>query len=274
MTDYPSDTIDLCEDVNSKILDAAIYEDLVTLKQLMQCTEADVNTQEEPVCTEFQNSVSESPEKGKGCGRTPLWWSVYNNNLTMVRFLLEQPNINGGEYGKMEDSDIHSDVNFIYMKSHFLLTPLMIASIDNNAVMVKLMLTYPTFKRNINQKSVPHLYTSLNYAANYAYQEVVLALLSEPSVNVNAQTKSGWTPLRLAAWQGNVEIVSILLRCNKTDITIQDSENKTALEVAKEKKEEAISQQREDWYIERLDDVIKLLESRAAGQTPPGDPTC
>ena len=46
----------------------------------------------------------------------------------------------------------------------------------------------------------------------------------------------------MAAAYGDVKLVGILLRCNKTDITIKKNEwSKTSLERAKYKKEEANS---------------------------------
>ena len=75
----------------------------------------------------------------------------------------------------------------------------------------------------------------------------------------------------MAAAYGGVKLVGILLRCNKTDITIKKNEwSKTSLERAKYKKEEATKEEE----IKRYDDIIKLFESRAAGQTLPGGAKC
>ena len=243
--------------MNFKLLEAAkdfYFKDLATLKQLLQCPRADVNTQEQPLCTE-------NIEFEKGCGRTPLYWSVENNNLPMVRFLLEQPNINGREYGKME-------------RLTGQLTPLMNACYDGRVDIVKLMLTYPTFTRQINEKSKDQkASTPLIYASLAGHQEVVLVLLREATINVNAQKSDGWTALHAAASNGHVEIVSILLRCNKTDINIKSASNKNAIDAAKESREYYVSQQNTE-TVKEINDAIKLIESRAAGQTPPGDPTC
>lgn len=239
--------------MNFKLLEAAKEGNLATLKQLLQCPRADVNIQEKPICTE-------STEEGKGCGRTPLYWSIQHNNLPMVKFLLEQPNINGSEYGKAED-----------WTSQW--TPLMLASFRGYADIVKLMLTYPNFKRLINQREIPHFYTPLMEAALSGQQnmnETMLELLKVPSINVNAKTKYGSTILHYAAQNGRVEIVSILLHCNKTNITIKDDLNETALETAKIRKEDAS----EEEDIKIYDDIIKLMESRAVGEILPGDPTC
>ena len=62
---------------------------------------------------------------------------------------------------------------------------------------VKLMLTYPMFRDRINQRSGPDLSTPLIYAngGSPENEEVVLALLREPSINVNVQNWDGNTLL-------------------------------------------------------------------------------
>ena len=62
-------------------------------------------------------------------------------------------------------------------------------------------------------------------------------------------------------------IVSILLCCSKTDITIRGYQSETALELAKEQKGRYPDR-------EKYDEIIKLIQSRAAGETLPGGATC
>ena len=177
----------------------------------------------------------------------------------MVKLLLEQPNINGSEYGKKEGWTTQW-------------TPLLLASYNGYVDIVKQMLSYPTFKRLINQESVPYSTTPLIDAAHNNHYEVVLELLRVPGIDINnARQYEGLTALDKAVADGDVKLVGILLRCNKTDITIKKNEwSKTSLQRAKYKKEEATKEEE----IKRYDDIIKLFESRAAGQTLPGGAKC
>ena len=71
---------------------------------------------------------------------------------------------------------------------------------------------------------------------NYAVKKLDLAyvkLLIDYNANINyPQGYLKWTPLMQAAHRGNVEILRLLLR-NNADTTMQDSSNKTPLQIAR-----------------------------------------
>ena len=276
MTDYPFDIVeDICEDVNSEILDAARGDNLAVLKALSQCQGADVNTQETP-CTGSEG-------KGVGCGRTPLWWAVFHENLPMAEFLLEYP----GAFSSIDDVQKFGKSEDWYKETQ--MTPLVLACSDGeipggrgDPAMLKLMLKYPIFQSNLNRAGGPSSYTPLMKAAIQGddYENIVLVLLADPNMNVN--TKGGYfkdtTALHVAALNGRSRIVDILLRCSKTDINIKDRFNKNALDRAKDGLEDAQERcRKEQRYCDSPGEYIKtieLLEKRAAGETLLGGSTC
>ena len=73
------------------------------------------------------------------------------------------------------------------------------------------------------------------------------------------QNSDGWTALHAAISNGYVETVSILLRCNKTNINIKSAANKTAIDQAKESREYWVSQQDTE-TVKDINDAIKLVE--------------
>lgn len=52
--------------------------------------------------------------------------------------------------------------------------------------------------------------TALTQACDRSRTDAALLLISHPGINVNLQTKSGYTALMLAAWKGNIKIVQAL----------------------------------------------------------------
>ncbi|MBI3815083.1 MAG: ankyrin repeat domain-containing protein [Nitrospinae bacterium] len=76
-------------------------------------------------------------------------------------------------------------------------------------------------------------YTPLHFAAFYASQPNVAALLIEKGADVNAKDNYGRTPLYVAAWKGQVNFVTLLLK-KGADPVIATKEGKTPLMIAKE----------------------------------------
>jgi len=264
-----------CEDVNSKILEAAKEDDLTALKLLSQCPKADLNTQETP-CTGSEG-------EGQGCGRTPLWWAVFHNNLPMAEFLLEYPGLrfDGKKWGKAEKWYKESQVSPLFLTCSDGVNP----SAKYDTDMLKLMLKYPAFQLQLNTAGGPDSYTPLMGAAlaGAGFENIVLVLLADPNTNVNTITNK-WNPnaLYVAAHNGRFRIVDILLRCSKTDINHKNLYNKTALIAARSGMEDA--QEDCDKSVSctgnlntRLRNYVKtieLIEARAAGETLLGGSTC
>ena len=89
---------------------------------------------------------------------------------------------------------------------------------------------------NINML-VPH--NLLTYAAQRNNENVVEYILDEGICSVNDRDDSGFTALMRASYMGHDGIVKLLLN-NGADKFIKNSEGKTALDLAKEYKQEKI----------------------------------
>jgi ankyrin repeat protein len=55
-------------------------------------------------------------------------------------------------------------------------------------------------------------FTPLHRACKHGHTAAVKELLATRKVDVDAQTKAGWTPMLLAAASGAVEVVRVLLQ--------------------------------------------------------------
>ena len=78
--------------------------------------------------------------------------------------------------------------------------------------------------------------TALMEASKGKQKEIVRLLLKHKKIDVN---KHNWESTRTAlfyacAVQNNVEVISLFLRCPKTDITILDENFKTAIQIAED----------------------------------------
>ncbi len=73
---------------------------------------------------------------------------------------------------------------------------------------------------------------SLHYTAREGNYKIS-RLLIEKGANVNSQSNQGYTPLILAAYNGNIEIVELLME-NGADKTLTDKNKKNAIDYAKE----------------------------------------
>ena len=57
-------------------------------------------------------------------------------------------------------------------------------------------------------------------------------LLKDPRTDVNRQDSDGWTPLRVAADNGHLEVVRVLFMGSGIDVNMQDLRGKTPLMAA------------------------------------------
>ena len=73
----------------------------------------------------------------------------------------------------------------------------------------------------------------LHFAAQYGFATTInLLLQNDSTIDINVQKKkSGDTPLHLAARHGSAEVITVLLK-KEAQTTIQNSNNKTALDIA------------------------------------------
>ena len=144
-------------------------------------------------------------------GWTPLHEVCENNNIEIVKLLLEQPNI---------------DVN---AKDYDGWTPLSIACINHKLENVKELLSHPNI--NVNAKDYKGK-TTLYHACRGGYPKVVVKLLLEhPNIDVNLQDYKGMTPLYVACKSKNIEIAKLLLSIPDIKINFNITEFKNQVKL-------------------------------------------
>ena len=114
-------------------------------------------------------------------------------------------------------------------------TPLMLAAQQGNLEIAKLLVDEGA---NVNAVDIQGC-TSLMYTADGGHYPRMVKFLIEKGAKINARDKKGNTALHFAAMKGYADVTSALLK-READITIQNNENKTALDIAKENKFDAV----------------------------------
>jgi len=114
-------------------------------------------------------------------------------------------------------------------------TPLMFAAQQGNLEIVKVLIAEGA---NINAVDVEGC-TALMYTASGGHFPKIIKYLIEKGAKINARDKKGNTALHFAAMRGNADAASALLKRN-ADVTIKNNEGKSALDLAKENKFDAI----------------------------------
>lgn len=141
--------------------------------------------------------------------RTALFLAAANKHLEIVMFLLHYENT------KVDARDVDK------------VTPLMIASNKGYINIVRLLLSAGA---DVNAANVSGA-TSLHLAAQLGFTDIVDVLIAN-GATLNVQGgKNHNTPLMLAALNGNISIVRLLLKA-KADTAITNKNNKTALDLA------------------------------------------
>ena len=142
---------------------------------------------------------------------TPLYMAASNGNIEAVKILLEAG----------------ADVNAKNFKGE---TPLYVAISKNNNELAKLLMQY---NADVNHKV--HGWTPLYFAILKKNNEIAKILI-EHNANVDLIDYYGYSPLMLAARNGDVEAVQLLID-NGADITRQSTPQpypKTALAIAQD----------------------------------------
>jgi len=76
---------------------------------------------------------------------------------------------------------------------------------------------------NVNQSHEDDIWTPLNIASFTGNVEVVELLLSHPDINVNWKNKDGRTSFGFGCMNGEVAVVELLLKDPRVDITLEDN---------------------------------------------------
>lgn len=147
---------------------------------------------------------------------TPLHYASFLGNLEIVKFLIEQDNI---------------DIN---CKDIELWTPLHWAIHRGHAEIVKLLLKHK--KIDINAKT-NNLRTPLHNAMKELNLEIIKLLLSADNIEINCiESMQGLTPLHIAIYHRYFDAIQILMKHRKINTQIKDHKGRTIYDYAKAKK--------------------------------------
>ena len=147
---------------------------------------------------------------------------AFGKGLEIVKILLE----------KINELKIQTEVPTLSRSA-------LIASIYNNLPFLKLLLEEETFKTNssflLNEKDESqNNFNALLDATQFGYTEIVILLLNQPEVDVNAKTRDGFTALHLACQYGHEGIAELLLQHADIDVNSRTTGGCTALRIAVE----------------------------------------
>eukprot|EP01039_Chlorochromonas_danica_P009858 gene9858-10905_t len=113
-------------------------------------------------------------------------------------------------------------------------TPLQESVLRNDRSLVKLLLA-PSYrdKVDINSQDKFFGWTALHFACEWGFEEIVLLLLSHPSLDINRQSSNNKTALHWATKKGQVRIVRLLLDSKHgVDVDVLDQNGRSALTIA------------------------------------------
>ena len=150
-------------------------------------------------------------------GFTPLHYACYKGNLEIINQLI----------------NLGAD---IYLKNNKGLNILHLASQGNQIN----ILAYFIEKYNFDPMSLDDVYsTPLHWACYFGCENCADFLLSLKRVNINFCDKEGRTPLHVAIFSDNINLIKKLIRYG-ADKNIKDSNDNTPLEIAEMKKKKKI----------------------------------
>jgi len=149
---------------------------------------------------------------------SPLIMASIKGHSDIVKILLEHPGIDVGiRYNSM--------------------TSLHWSSALGNLGVVKVLVNDGRFDINETQGSY---FTALHFAAQNGHSKIVEFLCQNPSCDINSLTLYNETPLHLALSNLRIECAEILLHINGVNTSIKNSQNKSVMDIAIEKKLERI----------------------------------
>eukprot|EP01087_Luapelamoeba_hula_P009705 TRINITY_DN2528_c0_g2_i1.p1 TRINITY_DN2528_c0_g2~~TRINITY_DN2528_c0_g2_i1.p1 ORF type:complete len:136 (-),score=27.55 TRINITY_DN2528_c0_g2_i1:108-515(-) len=90
--------------------------------------------------------------------------------------------------------------------------------------------------------------TPLHLAAAAGHLPIVMALVREQGVDVNAQNSLGKTPLHDAVWRNNEQVVKFLIETVKVKTDIRDKDDHVARDLARKKEiKKLIPLEEDEW---------------------------
>lgn len=183
--------------------------------------------------SEFLNQIDELDQ-------TALIWAAANGHISILRFLLQQPDINLTAFTNKPGSKknnwtalhwaayrLHTTSTALLLKKFKaaninlpgnvfpLLIKTYLEAVENNQLSI--VKTFIQCHPNILNSSDEYNQTALLWAAAKNHTKIVKFLLSQPEINLNAYTHKkhskheGWTALHWAADKGHDKIVNLIL---------------------------------------------------------------
>jgi hypothetical protein len=130
------------------------------------------------------------------------------------------------------------DIDVNIQLGYFRETPLYLASERGKLDIVKELLKHKDIDVNLQDRNN---HTPLYYASYEGYTNIARELLKHRDIDVNLQNIYNQTPLYIASVCGNLDIVRMLLDAG-ADINIKNNEDKTALDIAIERRQRHVAE--------------------------------
>ena len=179
-------------------------------------------------------------------GNTPLIWAAFKGHTHVLKFLIDKnANIEALSNDGHKTAIILASYGGFWESVLYLLkkgarvdaenergdTSLALASYMNHIECVEVILS---FHADVTKKTKQHQYTPLHLAAFKGNKQVIEMLFNYPMTKqiLNDKDKKGNTPFLLATMQGRIDAVSLFLGNDDVDLYICDSLGNSALMLA------------------------------------------
>ncbi|KAJ3098119.1 hypothetical protein HDU97_004303 [Phlyctochytrium planicorne] len=147
------------------------------------------------------------------CGWFPLSSAANSGHFETVKVLVEEGRAN--LEGRNDDGS----------------TPIFLAAMNNHLDIVEYL-----FNAGADPGAQTHmLLTPLHASASLGFIEVVSFLIDVASVNIDAESKHGWSPLHAAAFSGHLEVTRELLKAGMKNIDLKNQDGATPFYLAASK---------------------------------------
>ena len=150
------------------------------------------------------------PETKQTDGWTPLDWAASMGNLAATKILVKY----------------NANINEVYDKDGN--TPLLYAAQAGSADIMVYLINLPNINLNAKNKNGWQL---IHYICRDYSEPKLIEIIIRKGVDINIQSKTGLTPLMVAAYNGNIQSCFALLELN-ADVAIADNKQKKARDYA------------------------------------------
>ncbi|XP_050505818.1 uncharacterized protein LOC126884080 isoform X1 [Diabrotica virgifera virgifera] len=210
---------------NTPLHEAAFYDSLESVKQLLQCTKLDINIRNTESHTVLHLAAGEnsmkvlkfliddyklSPKLVNEYGNTPLNTAAYNDSLEAFKYLLQSEKINVNDCNNMGDTVLHC------------------AAYRNSTEIIEYLHSDPAYARLFNIKNKIKQ-TALHAACKGNSVDALSFIVDNYPHLINSVDEDGYTPFHEAAFYDSLESFKYLLQCTKLDVKICNQRGETVL---------------------------------------------